>query len=52
MHEDLREGMAALTASISAVHESQVEGAEAVKASFDGQVCNSTDTTLQLTTPA
>ena len=35
MHEDLREGMTAFTASISAVHASQVEGTEAVKASVN-----------------
>ena len=42
MREDLREGMTALSASISAVHASQVEGTETVLVSFDSEQCRYT----------
>lgn len=38
MHEDLREGMTALSASISAVHASQIEGTATVLVSFESYI--------------
>ena len=42
MRQDLREGMTTLSASISAVHASQVEGTETVLVSFDSEQCRNT----------
>lgn len=46
VRQDLREGMAALTYSISAVHDNQLKGTETVLVRFEGNISAATSSSI------